>query len=225
MKRRTPRHIEAVLTDRRLPNDPIDDPDDAAALALAIELRAARPGAGQPDERFVTELRRRLVEQNAPPVRHRLVTRRAAITATAGALAGAAAALVAVEARPGTTDHLETSQSIVLPDGQWIAVASAAQFANEPVQRFATETITGFVSLTTDGTPIAVSGACTHQGCLLRLNNTERRLDCPCHRTAFTPDGHVLFHQLPAAPAPLPHLHVRRNADTIEAFLPPHPAS
>jgi len=226
MKRRRSRHIESVLADRHLPSVPIDDPDDIEALALAIELRGARPGAGQPDEDFVTELRRRLVEQDAPPVPRRLMTRRAALTGTAGALAGAAAAIVAVEARSssGSGDSAATTQSLALPDGQWVAVASAQQLAAEPVQRFATDTITGFVSLANDGTPVAVGGACTHQGCLLQLNSTERRLDCPCHRTAFAPDGSVLFHQLPKAPDVLPRLQVRRNGETFEALVPRHPS-
>ncbi len=65
-----------------------------------------------------------------------------------------------------------------------------------------------------------MSGACTHQGCLLALNQPTARLDCPCHHTAFALDGSVLFYGLKRAPAPLPTISVRRRNGNVEALLP-----
>jgi cytochrome b6-f complex iron-sulfur subunit len=86
--------------------------------------------------------------------------------------------------------------------------------------RFTTKQAVGFISTT--GTKLqAVSGACTHQGCLLALNQPAAKLDCPCHRASFARSGDVLNHELPAALAPLPRLSVRERDGQIEVLLPP----
>lgn len=36
------------------------------------------------------------------------------------------------------------------------------------------------------------SAACTHLGCVVQWNSTERCWDCPCHGSHFAPDGDVL---------------------------------
>ncbi|MBC9729854.1 FAD-dependent oxidoreductase [Streptomyces sp. TRM68367] len=43
-----------------------------------------------------------------------------------------------------------------------------------------------------DGQLHAVSACCTHLGCLVAFNRTERAWECPCHGSRFDPDGHVL---------------------------------
>ncbi|WP_432138175.1 FAD-dependent oxidoreductase [Streptomyces sp. bgisy154] len=43
-----------------------------------------------------------------------------------------------------------------------------------------------------DGALHAVSARCTHLGCLVSFNRTERAWECPCHGSRFAPDGHVL---------------------------------
>ena len=82
----------------------------------------------------------------------------------------------------------------------------------------------GFVS-EHDGNLHAVSGVCTHMGCLLRVNAEAGRLDCPCHGTAFDLDGTVVFSQLTPAPPSLVKIGVRRTGDRIEVLVPPDPAA
>ena len=61
---------------------------------------------------------------------------------------------------------------------------------------------------------------CTHQGCLLKHNEADGRLDCPCHRAAFSLTGEVLFHEFAGTLAPLPKVEVRDQDGNVEVFVP-----
>jgi glycine/D-amino acid oxidase-like deaminating enzyme/nitrite reductase/ring-hydroxylating ferredoxin subunit len=50
-----------------------------------------------------------------------------------------------------------------------------------------------------DGAVHAVSAVCSHMGCIVGWNPTDRTWDCPCHGSRFTLEGEVL-----AGPAVLP---------------------
>ncbi|MEU6254494.1 FAD-dependent oxidoreductase [Streptomyces sp. NPDC047043] len=43
-----------------------------------------------------------------------------------------------------------------------------------------------------DGELHAVAARCSHLGCLVAFNRTERTWECPCHGSRFDPDGNVL---------------------------------
>jgi Rieske Fe-S protein len=205
-----------------IPTGSVDD-EEAAALRAAIELRAAQPAADLPSPEFVDGLRRRIgeLDREGAPTR---VGRRTFLTAAGVAGAGAVAAGVAGAVVDRTLLQSPSSptpeaQGTLEPAaGQWIRVAGAGELAGRTIP-FARPGVVGFV---TDqaGDLVAVTGACSHQGCLLRLNEAAERLDCPCHRTAFSAEGKVLFHQLEMAPAPLARLQVRRNGDAVEVLLP-----
>ena len=100
------------------------------------------------------------------------------------------------------------------------AVASTKDLAAGTTRPFSAPGIVGFVS-EHDGNLHAVSGVCTHMGCLLRVNAEAGRLDCPCHGTAFDLDGTVVFSQLTPAPPSLVKIGVRRTGDRIEVLVPP----
>jgi cytochrome b6-f complex iron-sulfur subunit len=231
MRRRRRRPVDAVFEDQPIPAGPAD-PDDADLLRTAIELRSADPGAGLPREEFVDSLRERLATEldagppqtSATPVDIRRVPRRA-LLAGAGAVAAGVAGVMLDRTLLGGSGNGEAPQAagpsgeMEPVDGIWVPVAPAAALADGGAQHFSTPAVVGFVSQ--EGNELrAVSGACTHQGCLLKLNVDAGRLDCPCHRTAFALDGKTLFHQLAAAPAPLPRLKARRAGDQIEVFVP-----
>jgi glycine/D-amino acid oxidase-like deaminating enzyme/nitrite reductase/ring-hydroxylating ferredoxin subunit len=48
------------------------------------------------------------------------------------------------------------------------------------------------VSRDDDGSLTAVSATCTHMGCVVAWNSSERTWDCPCHGSRFAVDGTVL---------------------------------
>jgi hypothetical protein len=60
--RRVSAFVDALIAGRQSRNFR-PDPEEAALLRTAIELRAARPGDDAPDEQFVVELHQRLAEQ------------------------------------------------------------------------------------------------------------------------------------------------------------------
>ena len=48
------------------------------------------------------------------------------------------------------------------------------------------------ISRTDQGTFQAVSAFCTHMACILRYNQLNATLDCPCHGSSFELDGAVV---------------------------------
>jgi len=209
--------VEDMLARRRVRRAETTE-DDAADIRTAILLNSARPGGDRPDEEFVAKLGARLAaEADGKP---KAGNRRRFVQTTS--VAAAAAVLGA------TVDHLvepssSTQEATIVPDqGQWRAVVSSAELAEGTVRPFDFGTVTGFVQRA-GGEVRAVSGICTHLGCRLALDMAAPRLNCPCHRTAFTVDGAVLFHQLPSTPPPLPRLEVRENAGNVEVLVPQQP--
>jgi len=48
------------------------------------------------------------------------------------------------------------------------------------------------VSMDEAGQPYEMSARCTHLGCIVEWNPTERTFDCPCHGSRFGPGGEVV---------------------------------
>jgi nitrite reductase/ring-hydroxylating ferredoxin subunit len=224
-RQRRDRQIEAVADGEALPEGRLDDPADRDALRAAIELRASRPGAGDPAPEFLEGLRDTLLTERAGqrgPAPSGVSRRSVVSGAVAAGLVGAAGVTGAVldrtiSDRGGSSPE---AQSTIEPDrGVWVRIAATDEVpAGEPV-RFTTPTLTGFVSRHGDQL-VGVSGACTHQGCLLRPDVEAGRLDCPCHRTAFGYDGSVLFSQLRNQPVPLPRVQTRERGGQVEIYAP-----
>lgn len=218
--RRVAAFVDALRRNRR-PKAFQPDADDVEAMRAAIEINNAQPGAAIPSGEFVGELHRRLAEQldqegagsHAVP---RLSRRAVVTTVGAAAAAAVAGAVIDRELLTSTPSRaVAKSQELVPDEGVWHAVVSAGDLADGQVSRFSTASTVGFV-MNDNGVLSAVSGVCTHQGCLLRLNEAAGQLDCPCHRAAFSLQGEVLRHQFPQPLAPLPHLQVREQNGQIE---------
>lgn len=219
------RFVDALLGNRR-PKPFAAEPDDVDAMRAAIELRAAQPGAGLPRSEFVAELHHRLAGEFAQPASgeveagRRPVSRRVLVTGTAAAAAAAVLGAV-VDHEVVTSPSRPAAQKELMADsGAWTPVATSADVAAGRVVPFTTNSVAGFVSRSGERLR-AVSGTCTHQGCLLALDQAAKRLNCPCHRASFATTGEVISHELPQPLPPLPTLPAREHDGRIEVYLPP----
>ena len=195
--------------------------EEADALAAAAALAAARVGSDLPSNAALERIHRKLSAalDEAPRAEQRL-TRRMWLR-TAGAMAAAVVAGVAL-------DELATNQresgaggpgGTVVPDnGSWQPVASVSQLPPGHAMVVSTRAVHAIV-INDSGNISAVSGVCTHLGCLLQPDDSNRKLDCPCHQTSFGWSGKVLYYRLKSAPADLPTIPSRVTGDQVELFV------
>jgi cytochrome b6-f complex iron-sulfur subunit len=219
------RYIDDLLRGRR-PQSFRPDDFEAAQIRAAIDLQAARPGADAPSEEFLAGLQKRLADQfdepSTQPRRGKHAPNRRLVIVGTSAAAAAAVAAVSVDrfvTREDTGSNTTAADELTPNTGRWQRVAASSDVPEGVTYPFDLGSVVGFVRRV-NGKAEAVSGVCTHQGCRLWLDATQDRLRCPCHSTSFTPGGHVLNHQLPIAPKPLPALEVREANGVIEVFAP-----
>jgi cytochrome b6-f complex iron-sulfur subunit len=244
--------IEQLLQDSHLesPADPLPA-EDADAYHMAAFLRAAAPGASEPDPNFVANLQTRLFAEingrraasassgaEETPARDgagagkpsklarpakSAVSRRMLLGAGFGAAAAAALGVAAgVEVERLTNPTPPTSSVELVPGGSgtWVAVAVADSIPLGQVKRFETDFVIGFIRHTSTGFS-ALSGTCTHMGCLLLWNDRDHTFDCPCHGGRFTEQGN----SAPDSPftyKPLPPIRTKvENGQVLVYVVPP----
>jgi cytochrome b6-f complex iron-sulfur subunit len=221
MKRYVNRAAKAMLADQPLPRARLDDPEEIEAVATAIALRAARPGAGRPDEEFVTRLSRLLAAEWADESLPNKLPRRAALVGAGAAVVGLTAALVGgtiVAPEPRVAHGYMPEPDLVPDGGQWTAVMAESELSHGSVRRFSSQSAIGFV-VEEGGAVTAVSGVCTHRGCILQVDPAGGRLNCPCHRAVFSLGGTLLSSEISPPPGPLPRIPTRRRDGHIELLL------
>jgi Rieske Fe-S protein len=227
-------YVDQLQADRRPRQPKRMSPQEARIYQTAAMLRAAAPGAAVPDPAFVERLHTQLereVRGRRGRVTHqrpqRGMSRRGLLASGLGAAAAAAglAAGVGIDHLvPQSAAHVNptpTSDVPMVTHGSWVAVASIATVPVGGVVRFVTDQVVGFVQHTPTGF-IALSGACTHMGCLVGWNASARTFDCPCHGGRFLADGNPAPNS-PIAYKPLPRLNTRVDADKVWVLLPSTP--
>jgi cytochrome b6-f complex iron-sulfur subunit len=208
-------HIEQLRQDKRPSRPGKLTSEEARTYQTAALFRAATPGADEPDPAFISSLRVRLEQEIAAPPTTRAIraargrlSRRGLITGGLGAAAAAAIGVAVGSTLPHRSDQPadQSSWSTLRPtngNGVWQSVAAVEEIPVGAVKHFVTASVIGFVRHTSDGF-VALSGACTHMGCLLSWNAGARTFDCPCHGGRFTetgnsaPDSPVAYKSLPA---------------------------
>jgi cytochrome b6-f complex iron-sulfur subunit len=206
LKRRRPRRFKAT-------------PEELEALSAAAELAPLRAGADLPDPRFVERLEQRLRQElEHPPAADRGWTRRGLLQAAGAAAAAAVVGAAADRAVVSSTSTQSGSTSLVANGAQWRPVAALSDMPAGTVRTFSTGAVQGVV-VNDNGTIRALSGVCTHLGCVLKPDVQSGSLDCPCHRTAFALDGSVRRYQLKSRPADLPRIDSRVRNGQVEVLV------
>jgi nitrite reductase/ring-hydroxylating ferredoxin subunit len=218
--RRVNRWVDALLGDRSPKRVRGGSQADIDALRAAIDLRAAAPGAGMPDQRFVDELHRRIGVETQGDIRPvPSFSRRRILVGGGVAVAAAAAGVIGdrlVEHGVAPQGQLAETE-LVADKGTWIQVSTVAAVPPGTAARFSTGNIEGMV-VNRGGVIEALSASCTHLGCIVTFNREAGRLDCPCHNTAFGLDGTVLFHGYSIPLPPLPRIPSRVRDGNVEVL-------
>jgi cytochrome b6-f complex iron-sulfur subunit len=239
-------HIERLREDKRPAVPGALSAEDARAYQMAALLRSAAPGAATPDPAFVASLQARIRQElaaaqapiaqdaaaseskqvAAPAVRplasRRGVSRRSLLGAGLGAAAAGLAAGVGIGHFTAPAPQVAQEHPVpIVPDGAgiWVAVATVQQMPVGAVKRFTTDAIVGYLRHTSSGFS-ALSGVCTHMGCLLQWNGTARTYDCPCHGGRFAENGS----SAPSSPvwySPLAQIATRVQGKNVEIYVPP----
>jgi nitrite reductase/ring-hydroxylating ferredoxin subunit len=218
---RVARFVDDLLHGRR-PRRFAASPDEADAMTAAAGLTAGRVGADIPDKAALDRIHRRLSEAlDESPVVDLRTTRRTWLRT----LGTAAAAVVVGVALDEVASHQSQSEpgggtsTVLMPDnGTWRPVAAVTQLPAGHAMPVSTGSVDAVV-VNDAGNITAVSGVCTHLGCKLQPDDANRKLNCPCHQTAFSWSGKVLYYRLKTEPATLPQIPVRVNGGQIELFV------
>jgi Rieske Fe-S protein len=199
-----------------------------------------------PQEHGQREVQQPLPQKNGMPKRARFVSRRSLLTGSAVA----AASLMAGAAIGATVDQLGHSASEaptkpatssydtatpLVPSNvptTWLFVTTLAQLGEGAV-RFVSDVVIGYV-IRNDGDEgerdasvqpvIAVSAACTHMGCIVQWNNSDRHFHCPCHGGLFTEYGKPANSGPLRYLAALPRLNVKIENGKVYVEVPKNTA-
>jgi cytochrome b6-f complex iron-sulfur subunit len=217
---RVARFVDELLHGRR-PQRFEASPEEAEAMIAATGLSAARVGADVPDKAALDRIHQHLAEAlDESEVVDRRLSRRAWLR-TAGA--AAAAVVIGVGLDEVVRNRPESggggSTATLLPDnGTWRPVAAVTQIPAGHAMQVSTASLDAVI-INDGGSITAVSGVCTHLGCKLQPDDANRKLNCPCHQTAFGWSGKVLYYRLQAAPANLPSIPSRVNNGQVELYI------
>jgi len=161
------------------------DAEEKEAIVMAARLAAARRGP----QRMSPTFRQRLVKQLGAQPPESWMTRRAALVAGLGVVAGAVGGGLLGRSLDGGGQPSATAGQLVKPTkGRWIDVGALADFAPGQARMVKAGAVGAFV--TRDGDSVsAVSSICSDLPCELWWDASQDALVCPCHNRTFTAQG------------------------------------
>ncbi|HEY6285949.1 MAG TPA: Rieske 2Fe-2S domain-containing protein [Ktedonobacteraceae bacterium] len=193
-------------------------PDKARIYRMAALFRSASPDEVTPRPEFAAELQARLEQelQQPPKTGHfpfiskkpqtkPRVSRRALLAGGAAAVAASLTLGAGIEhiveqaTQPATGGSVPAWPTPIVPAdvaSTWLFVTTLAEVGDSAI-RFATDSIVGYIirndgdngESLKEGPVIAVSAACTHMGCIVQWQDSDRKYHCPCHGGIFTEYG------------------------------------
>jgi len=123
---------------------------------------------------------------------------------------------------------------IVPPDiaSTWLFVTTLAEMGDSAI-RFVTDSIVGYIirndgdngESLKEGPVIAISASCTHMGCIVQWQNSDRKFHCPCHGGLFTEYGKPDKASPLLYSTALPRLDVKIEGDKVFVRVPASSAS
>jgi len=219
---RVARFIDDLLHGRR-PRRFEASQEEVEAMTAAAGLVSARVGADLPDKAALDRIHEKLsraLDEN--PAHDQRLSRRAWMrtfgTAAAAVIVGVALDEVVTAQNKLGPSGGGAAQTLTPDKGAWRSVAAVTQLPAGHAMTVSTASIDAVV-INDGGAISAVSGVCTHLGCRLQPDDASRKLNCPCHQTAFSWSGKVLYYRLKAAPANLPTIPSRIKDGQIELFV------
>src|SRR3989440_2392070 len=180
-------------------------PEFAAELRARLEQELQQPAKDESlsglDEKPQIADRRREAKKSGGISRRALLTGGAAVAASLAI--GAGVDHVIERTNPSQPLAQTPSTENIVGKGvatTWHKVTTLANLGNSAV-RFAVDTLVGYVIRDDgdEGDPdkgkiIAMSAACTHMGCIVQWQDSDRKFHCPCHGGIFTEYGKVDNH-------------------------------
>jgi Rieske Fe-S protein len=183
---RVDRIVGALLRGRRLKLRG-GDAEEKEAIVMAARLAAARRGSQLMSPAF----RQRLVKELGASSRESWMTRRAALVAGLGIVAGAVGGgLLGRSLDGGSSQPSAAAGKVVQPtNGRWIDVGALADFAPGQARMVRAGAVGAFVTRDGDNSVSAVSSICSDLPCELWWDSSRHALVCPCHNRTFTAQG------------------------------------
>ena len=213
--------VEDLLRGRRPRRFAATD-EELKAMQAAAGLAASRIGADLPSKEALDRIRLKLARRMDDNVILEPRFSRRAWLRTAGAAAAAVLTGVVIDevlGGPGTASSGVAGVPVLMPDGgQWRPVAALSDLPEGHARAVSTGAVEAVI-VNDAGSVHALSGVCTHLGCRLQPDDSARKLDCPCHQTAFSWSGKVLYYRLKQSPADLPRIQSRVREGQIELFV------
>jgi cytochrome b6-f complex iron-sulfur subunit len=223
------------------------EPRTAFAEQLKTQLLNAREDAPAPIQADETSLQEQdispLSVTKPEPIRKPGIARPVRFFSRRGLLTGGAVAAASLVIGAGATHLIEqnlsshndtTTSTTSTPSNTRIEIGTTIPTTwhfvttldtlGESAVRFTTDTLVGYVLRVNDTTQgeqiIALSAACTHMGCIVRWQDSDRRFHCPCHTAVFADDGtHIRLNYRPNLP-PLPRLNIKIEVGKVYVEVP-----